>query len=123
MTNGVYLNVTKLKGGKKLPYLRVCAGPQRDEYVHRLIAEALMRRPLKPHETVDHKDQNSLNCHPCNIQVLSWSDHGKLSNARRKDGVEYVDYEIIFDGEKVFQTDESSSEQGSVPTTEGATVR
>ena len=98
-------------------YIRVCAGPQRDEYLHRLIAEALLRRPLKPNETVDHKDQKPMNCAPWNIQVLSWSDHAKVTNHRRYNelkGVEGVDYVVILDGEKVFNRDESSSGSGTV---------
>jgi hypothetical protein len=109
---GVHKNVTKgvTKAGRRyfIPYLRVSAGPQRNEYVHRMIAEALLRRPLKPNETVDHKDSESLNCDPANIQVLSWSDHGKVTRARdrKKEGLEGINYEVILDGAKVFRKEE-----------------
>jgi hypothetical protein len=106
---GTYLNITKLKNGKEIPYVRVCAGPQNDKYVHRLIAEALLRRPLKPNETVDHKDQNSLNCAPWNLQVCSWHIHGKITAARMKGATEGVDYDVILDGEKVFNRDDSQA--------------
>jgi hypothetical protein len=110
MKMGTCLNVN----ARGTSYIRVCCGPQRDEYLHRLIAEALLRRPLKPNETVDHKDQKPLNCAPWNIQVLSWSDHAKVTNHRRYGsypGVEGVDYEVILDGEKIFQRDEDSAQQ------------
>ena len=106
---GVSHNTTKQKNGKKIKYLRIHSGPLRDVYVHRLVAEALLRRRLKDNETVDHEDQNSLNPDPPNIQVLSWKDHGKLTRwreGRRKqkklEGVEGVDFEIIFRGRDVF---------------------
>jgi len=109
-SDGVHHNITKQKNGKKIPYLRIHSGPCKGKYVHRLIAEALMRRRLKENETVDHEDQDSLNCDPTNIQVLSWSNHSKLTAwraGRRKqlvlDGVEGEDFEIIFRGKDVFQ--------------------
>jgi hypothetical protein len=108
---GTYLK----ENNRKRWYIRVCSGSQRDKYLHRLIAEALLRRPLKPNETADHKDQDPLNCAPWNIQVLSWADHAKITNHRYHGtalGVEGVDYVIILDGEKVFQRDESSVESG-----------
>lgn len=115
--NGVHENQNVRQ---RLTYLRISAGPQRHKYVHRLVAEALLRRRLKPWETVDHKNQNSLDCDPPNIQVLSWSDHGKVSRARqlkKEDFVEGRDYTVIFDGEKVFDATEVADE--SDPSTKG----
>jgi hypothetical protein len=104
---GVSQNVTVWKKKKKKvkkPYLRVSAGPQRGEYVHRMIAEALLRRKLLPNETVDHKNTKSLDCDPRNIQVLSWHNHGKAtrSREREKKGFEGITYDVILDGEKIF---------------------
>lgn len=122
-TNGVHENPNVRE---KLTYLRISAGPQRGKYVHRLIAEGLLRRRLKPWETVDHKNQDSLDCDPPNLQVLSWSDHGKVSMARKlkkEDFVEGVDYVVIFDGEKVFEVaDESNPSTGGVQEAQGQSV-
>lgn len=107
MRNGTHVNLTGLtKAKKKKPaYLRISAGPQRNEYVHRLVAMALLRRPLQPHETVDHIDQNPLNCAPENLQVLSWSEHGKVTRSRsngKRAGLEGTDYEVILRGKDVY---------------------
>lgn len=48
-------------------YLRISAGPQRGRYVHDLILEAKIGRPLRMRETAEHKDGNGLNCDPNNI--------------------------------------------------------
>lgn len=52
-------------------YVRVCKGPQRDEYVHVLIAQAMLGRKLLPTETVDHKDGNTLNNEWTNLEVVT----------------------------------------------------
>lgn len=69
---------------KKQPYLRITAGPQRNCYVHRLIAEAMLGRPLRKDETVHHKDGNTLNNRWTNLEVLLLSDHARLGNAEAK---------------------------------------
>jgi hypothetical protein len=121
---GVYVNEYRQKDGGKIPYLRISAGPQRDRYVHRMIAEALLRRPLTADETVDHQNQNSLDCDPRNLQVLSWSDHGKVTREREKKGhTEGIDYVVILDGKKVFQDDATAIVEGRVPGTTVETLR
>src|SRR5712675_3490308 len=107
---GTHVNTTTWKTRKrkkrKLDYLRISAGKQRGIYVHRLVAEALLRRRLRPNETVDHSNQDSTDCDPSNILVLSWSDHTILTNKRRyhsNDGVAGVDYQVILDGSKLFE--------------------
>lgn len=112
MEYGTHVNTT-VSGGKRtrvrklLRYIRISAGPCRNEYVHRLVASALLRRPLQPHETVDHEDQDPTNCHPANLQVLSWKDHGKVTSARKSRGklagLEGVDYTVVMRGRDVFQ--------------------
>jgi hypothetical protein len=66
-------------------YLRITAGPQRGRYVHDLILEAKLGRPLKSDETAEHKDGNGLNVDPTNIiGPVSRSENSRLKWARRK---------------------------------------
>jgi len=65
-------------------YIRIKAGPQRDKYVHKIVAEAMLRRELRDDETVDHIDGNKLNNHWENLQVLTLSTHAVLEAKRRK---------------------------------------
>lgn len=84
---GVHKNTTKprRRGSKKLPYLRISAGPLRGEYVHRLIMAAKIGRPLTDDETVDHEDGDTLNDHPDNLKgPISWEEHGRITRAREK---------------------------------------
>lgn len=69
--------------GTALRYLRITAGPQRGQYVHRLVAEAKLGRALFTFEQVDHIDGNTLNNDPSNLQVIHAREHAKVGNARR----------------------------------------
>lgn len=72
--------------GKKLPYLRISAGPLRGQYVHRLIMEAKLGRPLTEEETVDHEDGNTLNDAPSNlVGPISWEEHGRITQRRQRE--------------------------------------
>ena len=70
-------------------YLRISAGPLRDVYVHKLVMEAKLGRPIDPKvEEVHHKDGDRLNCHPDNLEVMTIPQHrvhenNKRSRARR----------------------------------------
>lgn len=57
--------------GAVRPYIRVCAGPQRDKYVHELVMEAKLGRELSPGETVEHEDGDTLNNDWRNLTVLT----------------------------------------------------
>jgi len=48
---------------------------------HRLEAEKLLRRELRKDEQVHHKDGNSLNNHPRNMETLSISSHLKIGRS------------------------------------------
>lgn len=93
--NGCYLNHTRSKksGLAKMSYLRVSAGPQRDTYLHRLVAEAMLMRPLEPGEAVDHIDGNTMNNHPSNLRVMTMAMNTRLRNGEKPDLEE-----IVFDG-------------------------
>lgn len=72
---GTYEN--KPRGGEQ-GYIRICVGPQRDKYVHTLVAEAKLGRALLPHETVEHDDGNRQNNAPGNIKVVTRPDNTRL---------------------------------------------
>jgi hypothetical protein len=65
-------------------YIRISAGPQRGKYVHDLIAEAKLGRPLEGDETAEHKDGNGLNVDPDNIIVVTRSVNTRLRHIREK---------------------------------------
>jgi hypothetical protein len=60
-------------------YPRVTAGPLRHQYVHRIVAAAIIGRDLKKDEQVDHRDRNRLNFHFSNLIVRGEKDHGWVS--------------------------------------------
>lgn len=74
--DGTYLN-SITRNGRTQQYLRISRGPQRDRYVHQLVAEAKLGRALLPHEEVDHHDGNTLNNHWENLVVRDAVAHGK----------------------------------------------
>lgn len=54
-------------------------------YVHRIVAEAMLDRPLLPGEVVHHIDGDKTNNHPDNLQVFaSHSEHMSAETWRRK---------------------------------------
>jgi hypothetical protein len=44
-------------------------------YEHRLVAEQMLGRPLRPEEEIHHKDGNKQNNDPSNLQVMPSSYH------------------------------------------------
>lgn len=55
-------------------------GPQRDVFVHILVAEGMIGRKLKADEHVHHKDGDTKNPHPTNLLVLDATTHNAVSN-------------------------------------------
>lgn len=60
-------------------YPRITAGPLRNEYLHRVIAAAMLGRDLKKDEQVHHRDGNKLNFDFRNLVVMGEADHGWVS--------------------------------------------
>jgi len=77
---------SRTKDGKetKQKYHQIRAGPQRGQYVHDLIAEAKLGRPLEGDETAEHKDGNGLNIDPSNIIVVTRKVNVRLRYIREK---------------------------------------
>lgn len=57
-------------------YPRFSSGPLRHQYVHRVIAAAMLGRELKKDEEVHHIDADKRNCHFLNLHVMGEVDHG-----------------------------------------------
>lgn len=45
---------------------------------HRVVAESMLGRPLRPDEIVHHIDGNKRNNDPSNLQIMTQSEHAKL---------------------------------------------
>lgn len=60
-------------------YPRVTAGPLRNQYVHRVVAAAMLGRELRKDEEVHHRDGDRRNFWFSNLLVLGSTDHGWVS--------------------------------------------
>jgi HNH endonuclease len=70
-------------------YLRITAGPCRHEYVHRIVAAAMLGRGLKPDEQVHHRNGDKTDPRFSNLFILGTYDHGWVS-AKQAYFVEHV---------------------------------
>lgn len=59
--------------GRKKGYKHEKSGP-----IHRVIAAAMLGRPIRSNEVVHHKDGDQLNNDPSNLDVMSWNEHSSL---------------------------------------------
>jgi HNH endonuclease len=60
-------------------YPRCTAGPLRNQYLHRIVAAAMVGRALTRDEEVNHKDQDRRNFWFTNLFILGNEDHGWVS--------------------------------------------
>lgn len=89
--NGTTVNKMRKRkrNGRWMKYLRIVAGPQRGEYVHRLIVAARIGRPLASWETVDHKNGNTLDNDPANLSdPISYEEHARITSEREQQRLE-----------------------------------
>ena len=81
-------------------YIRITAGPLRNQYLHRIVAAAMIGRPLTKDEEVDHRDRNKLNPWFTNLIIRGEKDHGWVSAKqahfmRHKDAKEKAEFEAF----------------------------
>lgn len=88
---GTYKNRTRARGKRGKEYIRLSAGPLRNKYVHKFVAEAMLGRVLKEDECVDHRDRNGLNPAPWNLRVVTVIGNSRKSTPPLKG-------EVIFCG-------------------------
>lgn len=90
-------------------YLRITAGPCRNEYVHRIVAAAIMGRELKSEEQVHHRNADKLDPRPGNLLILGERDHGWVSAKQAyfmthiKEPMDKAEWESFMDEEAKLQ--------------------
>lgn len=87
--SGTSLNTLKRRrDGSLVQYIRIRSGPQRGQYVHRMIMAAALGRNLQDDEEVDHLNGNRLDNDPSNLQVLHVSAHARETRRRHNSGTQ-----------------------------------
>lgn len=84
--NGTRVNWCQMRKNKKKTYprIRISAGPQRGQYVDRIILKAKLGREILPGMEVEHLDGNSLNIDPCNLTEVTRPENNYSMWQRRK---------------------------------------
>ena len=119
---GKHSTGTTCKTTKKYP--RVTAGPLRNQYVHRIVAAALIGRTLNRDEEVHHRDGDVRNFWFTNLHVLGSKDHGWVSAKqayymRQRDLFEEAEWKKFMEEEHArFQTAAQRAKNEGVPWTE-----
>ncbi|MEM8526268.1 MAG: ribonucleotide reductase N-terminal alpha domain-containing protein [Bacteroidota bacterium] len=92
--------IVKEKGKTKNDYWWMNAGKfQGNKSEHRLIAEFFHNKVIRRGEVVHHKDRNSLNNFPDNLEIMSAEAHNELHSAEMK-GAKNPIFKIKADAEK-----------------------
>lgn len=97
-------------------YPRVTAGRLRHQYVHRVVAAAMVGRELTKDEEVNHKDQDRTNFWFTNLFILGSADHGWVSTRQ-------AHFMRHWDAKEKIQWDEFMSEQERLQNIEIAKAR
>jgi hypothetical protein len=85
--DGTSLNkLRRRRDGSIVQYIRIRSGPQRGQYVHRMILEAKLGRKLQEDEEGDHIDGDTLNNDPGNLQVLHTVAYARETRRRHNGG-------------------------------------
>jgi hypothetical protein len=75
-------------------YIRIKAGPQRDQYVHVMILEAKLGRKIRQGYTVHHENWNKLDNDPSNLSEITLKEHTALENKHRAASKPAIDFLI-----------------------------
>ena len=99
-------------------YPRVTAGPLRHQYLHRIVAAALIGRDLTKDEEVDHRDHDRRNFHFSNLIIRGHWDHGWVSAKqsyfmRHRDAKEKAAWDEFMESEAKVQTEAISLSKAS----------
>ena len=63
-------------------YIRITCGPLKGKYLHRLLMEAKLGRPLEADEEVHHLNGDKLDCRLENLEVVKVEEHRAYLNGR-----------------------------------------
>lgn len=88
-------------------YPRISSGPLRGVRLHRVVAAAMLGRPLKKDEDVHHKDGDKLNFSPDNLEVKGHREHGCIS-ARQHHYVKQHDIKLRNEWDEFFEQESAS---------------
>jgi hypothetical protein len=91
-------------------YPRISAGPLRGIRLHRVIAAAMLGRPLKKDEDVHHDDTDKLNFSPDNLKVMGHAQHGCVS-AKQHHFLKQKDIELKSEWDEWFDQERASDVQ------------
>ncbi len=75
-TNGKWKGGITINGNG---YLQIMAGPLRGQYVHRIVLEGKLGRPLREDEEAHHCNHDTLDCRPDNLMAIPREKHRPLA--------------------------------------------
>lgn len=87
-------------------YPRIGTGRLRGMRIHRIVAEAMLGRPLRKDEDVHHINGDKLNFSPENLKVMGHREHGCVS-AKQHHYLEERNIQLKHDWDKFMEQEEN----------------